>query len=380
MNRKLFYIAVAAGLISSLPLRAQGYYDDDIYFNATKVKKENAEKAKKAAEERAAANYVKNVSQDFPGADTYQITGDTTRDVDEYNRRGPSASSNYSQGSAVTDSLLNGDFAYTRRIERYHNPNIVEGSDDADLQYLYYNDEQELQKAAASVTQVNVYIDSPWGWSWPYWTSRYWGPSWSVNWGWWPTWGWGPSWSWGWDPFWAGSWGWSIGWGPGWGFGWNYGWGWGPGWGYGGWWGHHHAWGGPSWGGGWHQPRRSSAGATSVHGSRVGSRSNMGNVGTRRGLGTRMSTSAVSRSQQGNGTINNNARPGQRAGANVGTNRTPSRSSGSTVNRQQPSRSGISNQNSGLGTRGGSSFGSGGGSRGGNIGGGSSGGGSRGRR
>ena len=64
MNRKKFFIAVAMGFIACFPLMAQGYYDDDIYFNASKAKKEKAEKAKKTAEAQAAANYVQNKSQD----------------------------------------------------------------------------------------------------------------------------------------------------------------------------------------------------------------------------------------------------------------------------------------------------------------------------
>lgn len=382
MNRKLFFIAFVLGFAVCIQMQAQGYYDDDIYFNASKAKKEKAEAAQKKAEAKAASNYVQNKSVDFPGADTYEITGDLTRDVDEYNRRGPSASNKYAYGNMMPDSLLNGDFANTRRIERFHNPDIVEGSSDEDLQYLYYNDEQELQNAAANVTQVNVYLGSPWGWSWPYWSSRYWGPSW-ASWGWGPSWGWDPYWagSWGWGPSWSWSWGWGPGWGPGWGFGWDYGWcpGWGHGWG--------PVWAGPSWGGGWHRPRPSSPGSMAVHGS-SGNRGNIGNTGTRRGLGSRLGNSVRSRNPQGSGVINNNARPGQRPGANVGnSNRRPSRNSGVNTNNNsyRQSNRNTGNSNSGLGTRGGSNFGGGSsfgsGSRGGGFGGGgASGGGSRGRR
>ncbi len=364
MNRKKFFIAVAMGFIACFPLMAQGYYDDDIYFNASKAKKEKAEKAKKTAEAKAAANYVQNKSQDFPGADTYAVTGTSTRDVDEYNRRGPNATSRYAQSNAMTDSLLNGDFSNTRRIERFHNPDVVEGSGDADLQYLYYNDEQELQNAAANVTHVNLYLGSPWGWSWPYWTSRYWGPSWAYSWNWGPTWGW--------DPYWAGNWGWGPGWGPGWGFGWDYGWAWGPGW-------------GPSWGGGWHRPRPSSPGSMAVHGSGGGRNGYTGNAGTRRGLGTRLNNSTpASRNPNGQGVTT--GRPGQRPGANVNSNRRyPSRNNGINNNNSRPAYrndGSNSNRNGSLGTRGGSNFGSGsgsfgGGSRGGS---GSGGGGGRGRR
>lgn len=218
---------------------AQNYYDDDIYYNATKEKKQKEEAAKKAAEQKAAANYVANRSVDFPSSDTYTVNSGSTRDVDEYNRR-------YGTSKSVSGpSADDNTFANTRKIERYHNPDIVEGSGDETLQYLYYTNEAERQQKE-DVTQINIYVNNPWGWDswWPYYNSYAWGPSWS--WGWnswyWNSWYW-PSWySWNWGPSW--SWGWN--WGPSWSWGWNWG---GPAWG-----------GGPVWGapvrpgGGWNRP------------------------------------------------------------------------------------------------------------------------------
>lgn len=206
---------------------AQSYYDDDIYYNASKVKKEKQEAQKKEAEKMAASNYVPNKSVDFPAADTYSVPSGSTRDVDEYNRRNKEGVS--STSSSVSDAEDN-TFAYTRRIEKYHNPEIVEGSGDEALQYLYYTNEAQRERNQ-DITNVNIYVNSGWGWnswypswyygwgspwswnSW-YWNTGWWGPSWSYSWNWGPawSWGWGPSWSWGWGPSW--NWGWG---GPVWG-------------------------------------------------------------------------------------------------------------------------------------------------------------------
>ncbi len=198
-------------------LSAQGYYDDDIYFNPTKDKDKNIEEAKKAAA-REAARIAAIRASDFPAADTYQVTGTSTRSVDDYNRRGIFAYPD----TVAADSASTDAFAYTRQIERFYNPEVVISSKDEKLAEYYY----------AEPANVNIIINPPyysnyWGWGgwygspW-YWDSPwypYWGPSWSWSWspawswGWGPSWAWGPSWSWGWGP----AWGWTS---PGWGWGW----------------------------------------------------------------------------------------------------------------------------------------------------------------
>ena len=225
---KQLALAVVLGVGSYSVSPAQSYYDDDIYYSASKAKKEKEEAAKKQAEAvrkqaeaKAAANYVANKSIDFPAADTYTITSQgLERDVDEYNRR---TVSNYKSPDVKTDA---GDFSYTRRIEKFHNPSIVDDSNDETLQYLYYTSEAEREQRE-DLTQVNVYINSPWGWNytWPYYSSYAWGPSWYWNsWytpGWSFAWNYIPGWTWGYAP----SWGWNVGWGPSWGWAGPHGWG-----------------------------------------------------------------------------------------------------------------------------------------------------------
>ncbi|MDE5820998.1 MAG: hypothetical protein K2H63_00760 [Paramuribaculum sp.] len=213
--RNSFFLSLL--IISAGVCRAQGYYDDDIYFNSSKDKDKNVELAKKQAEEakkRTSNGYILYPVADYAAADTYAPEGSSTISVDEYNRRGIFGR------DTVSSKLKSGelqDFAYTRQIEKYYNPAIVVGSDDAQLADLYY----------AQPANVNIYVNTPsygyWGYpySWGgwydpwysgYWGYNYWGPAWSwgPSWSWGPAWSWGPSWSWG--PAW--SWGPSWSWAP----------------------------------------------------------------------------------------------------------------------------------------------------------------------
>ncbi len=210
-KNKAMRLIAAIGLMA-LPafVAAQSYYDDDIYYDPSKAPKKA--KTVKVANKRV-------VVADYPSADTYQVYTNNTRDVDEYNRHGAFLVSD----SIPADSLDNLDmFANTRRIERFHNGDIVAGSNDADLQAYYYSEP----------ATVNIYVQndpwySPyWRWSWAFgspsyywnWSLGYydpwWGPGWGPSWawGWGPAWSWGPSWTWGWGP----GWGWGPAWSPGW--------------------------------------------------------------------------------------------------------------------------------------------------------------------
>lgn len=218
---------MAVMLGSFLMVSAQSYYDDDIYYDASKAPKVE----KKVSSNRAVKKA--NTYQAIPGSDAYVVYTDNTRDVDEYNRRG---SYRAVDNSSAADSLSLNDFKYTRKIEKYYNPEVVTGSGDEELMYYYANTDNQN-----TPTQVNIYVDSPdyWNpyfyssaWSWAWNRPAYMNP-WYYNNPWlWDAWTWGPSfsWSWGWGPSWTWgpSFGWSWGWGP------SYGWGWGPAYGWGG--------------------------------------------------------------------------------------------------------------------------------------------------
>lgn len=216
----------AGGVITS---SAQSYYDDDIYYNPSKDKKATQVKSTNKSSVTAAQtqyNYNPAIGgHDFQSADSYVVTSTSSRDVDEYNRRGAYAPVD----TTAVSSGENDDFTYTRRIEKYHDGDIIAKVNDPDLVEYYYSSQPE----------VNIIINAPgygwggpWGynyyaWSYPwyawnspwYWNGwdMYWGPSWSWGWGG-PGWSWGPSWSWGWGgPAWRPGWG-----GPGWGPAWAY--------------------------------------------------------------------------------------------------------------------------------------------------------------
>lgn len=272
MTMKLKSAFLAACLCAgALGASAQGLYDDDIYYNAAKDTKAKAQREayrKAQAEQRqreqeeyeaqmaylrslanAQSSYNPNLGGgNFAPADTYTpLAGQgSSRSVDEYNRRGAYAPKDtLAMGSQGTDA---DNFAYTRRIERFHNGDVISSVNDPDLVDYYYASAQQQP-------EVNIYLVNP-GWS--NWTSM---GGWYGGYPWWrgsSYWAWNncwrPSWSWGWNSCWGPSW--SLGWGspywdpfydPYWAWGWGGSWGWGhhhyyPGWGYPGW--------GPEWGGG----------------------------------------------------------------------------------------------------------------------------------
>lgn len=87
-KKSLFRLVAAAAVAIPFMASAQNYYDDDIYFNADKAAKQKAERQKAATQAAQGAYYVPNTASDFPAADTYTFNSGSTRDVDEYNRRG----------------------------------------------------------------------------------------------------------------------------------------------------------------------------------------------------------------------------------------------------------------------------------------------------
>ena len=226
------FAILMAGLFATVSIAsAQSYYDDDIYYDASKDKAAKTAQSKSQNTSGSNGNYYKVatygngsatvVVTDYPSADNYTVNGTRTISVDDYNRRGIFATDSLSADSTATD------FQYTRRIEQYYNPEIVSGSGDTELAQIYYMEPQT----------VNIYVNTPsayWGyayfypslaWSSPYYWNNYW--RWNSSW-YWNSW-YDPYWSFGWGPSWA--WGPGWGWGPAWGPSWN--WAWGPSWGWG---------------------------------------------------------------------------------------------------------------------------------------------------
>ena len=138
---------------------AQSYYDDDIYYDASKDTKPKQVKPKKQPvyeDYYYQNNYDPTLGgHNMPGSDAYKVSGTSTRSVDEYNRRGQ-----YATNDTTRQSMSKDGFEYTRRIERFHNDDIVSTINDPELVDYYY-----------SQPEVNIIINSP----------GYWGPSWAWN-------------------------------------------------------------------------------------------------------------------------------------------------------------------------------------------------------
>ena len=126
----------------SMPLMAVSQdFEDDIYYNPSK------EKTTKSQKSTAPIRYVP--TQDYPAADTYNYSSASTRDVDEYNRRYATTADTTARDSAY----ISDNFAYTRRIERFHNPDVVAASGDDQLIDYYYSQPSET-------SSVNIYVNA----------------------------------------------------------------------------------------------------------------------------------------------------------------------------------------------------------------------------
>lgn len=225
---RLISFGIVLSAAVTMSVSAQDF--DDIYYNPSTPKaKAERQAQKKALEARRNAVTVISVSNgdnqyygDYPPADLFNdpnATG-TQISIDEYNRRGIFATTD----TAIVNASGNeseGDFAYTQRIRRFHNPQVAADDEEVNI-YL----------AQQPATTVNIIVENPgyydywgspwgydpfWGQSWvwdykPYWGYGYssaWNWGWNSPWG--PSWTWGPTWSWAWGPSWA--WGWGP-WGP----------------------------------------------------------------------------------------------------------------------------------------------------------------------
>ncbi len=253
MKRNPFYARISslalAAVLTSVAASAQGYYDDDIYFDPSKAKKEQPAQKKQPAQQQAAqqptqfyydgASYVPwTGAGDFQAADSYAPAGTSTRDVDEYNRH--YAGSDLPADSISLEQLeeMSASMSNTRNLARFHNSDAARqayADGDADGYYAdaqgYYDQGYNAGYNAglsSSATTVNLTVGSCWpyygynSWRWPYYTSWGWNPwynpyyswTWAPSWDW--GWGWAPAWSWGWGPSWSWGWGPSWGWGGAW--------------------------------------------------------------------------------------------------------------------------------------------------------------------
>lgn len=188
MKEKIILLVMSV-LMGNCVLLAQNYYDDDIYYDASKVQK--VDKKKKS-------------NLDYDGSDVYNVNGTMTVDVDTYNRR----NLNSVVDTSGIDSLASKDFLYTRRIERFYDPDVVKNSGDSVL-IAYYNNSLDDEDV-----DVNIYLGgspywTPYGYrynwyGYPYWSSSFYWDYWY-----------GPSWTWNYSPYWSWYGWWGSSWYPG---------------------------------------------------------------------------------------------------------------------------------------------------------------------
>ena len=165
------YLLILASVLTPLLVSGQSYYDDDIYYNPSKVKKTEKREVKKQKTEETA---------DFEEP-TYQVYTSNPRDVDEYNRRG---AYKVSADTISADTVVaNPDvFQYTERMERFDNPTIVVSSDDSRLKELYYADNVNIYVGTPSVTwSIGGFYDP---WYSPCYRSSWYYNSWDWSFGW----------------------------------------------------------------------------------------------------------------------------------------------------------------------------------------------------
>lgn len=199
---------VAIGCYSSA--FAQGYDDDDIYYNPSKSK------AAKTTETATSGKSYNSMASEFPSADTYTVTPGqgVNIDVDAYNRRGAFAVDTVNARNSRNKPA--GNFECTQQIERFYNPRVIIESTDDDVAQYYY---------AEPDADVNIYINTPGYWGSSIYSPYYYGSPWywgtPRSWWYYNSWAWNPTWSWGWDPYWSWTWGPSWAWGPTWSWGWG---------------------------------------------------------------------------------------------------------------------------------------------------------------
>lgn len=162
---------IILSLLAIATVSAQGYYDDDIYYDPAKAKEEKEAIYKEKMEEYMNSDEYKNLA-----APTYQVYNNSPRDVDEYNRRGGSGAQTDNGEKAVVPGN-NDVFEYTERIERFENPEIVKSSDDEVLKELYYANDVNIYIGTPS-TYLSFGFYDPWyypyGWGWSPYYSTYW--------------------------------------------------------------------------------------------------------------------------------------------------------------------------------------------------------------
>lgn len=166
---------LAALAVFAIPFVSQAQDYDDLYYNPDKPAKTTTKSSKKSTATNQSSVPFSYYNYDYttlPGSDTYNVNTGSTLDVDSYNRYGHFLVTD----TVAYDSISPDLFANTRRIERFHNSDIISGTDNSDLATYYYSQQPQ---------EINIYVNNPnpfpSGWYWRYGSPWY---DWSWNYGW----------------------------------------------------------------------------------------------------------------------------------------------------------------------------------------------------
>ena len=186
---------------------ASAQYDDDIYYNPSKVQKNKPAAATTSTKQSSASASYFN-----PNLGENAVLSEY--DIDAYNGFGgyyETAVDTIGMNIANSD-----DFVYTQQIQKFYNPTIVTDNSAvlADVLQNSYGNVNIIYNGGVPTLCSWNYL-SPW-YSYSYWPYAYPYYNWGYI-GWVDPWYWGPSWTWGWNSPWY--------WGPSWygpGYAWSY--------------------------------------------------------------------------------------------------------------------------------------------------------------
>ncbi|MDE6126871.1 MAG: hypothetical protein K2G30_07935 [Muribaculaceae bacterium] len=214
--RQLSLVAAAA-LAGVSGAVAQSYYDDDIYYDASKATKKEPKKQAATRQQQQTlyyydgADYVPWTQAGiYPAASEYQPTGSSTRDVDEYNRRGSYTPSEQPDSITLAEFEQMSAMSNTEGRARFHDSEAARQaapsiSYDEDGNAYYTDGTPYTGGNGGTTTIVSVPASSvsfnfgvgypyynPWYGGWPYYSYSWPYSSWYWNDWYGPGWGWGP--------------------------------------------------------------------------------------------------------------------------------------------------------------------------------------------
>ena len=98
MKLKRILLTMAGIVAATSAVTAQSYFDDDIYYDASKDKSKPAKTVKQTYRTPSTV-----IVAEYPAADSYNVPGSRTISVDDYNRPGTFATAPLTTAGTATD-------------------------------------------------------------------------------------------------------------------------------------------------------------------------------------------------------------------------------------------------------------------------------------